>query len=135
MHIHPDILSFALAPFRHSMWSDECGVSGSIALSSFFIDDNWHLEMNNIQPAQTLLDPDTAEQRDFCILEIKRLQSPLPPESVKTSGTKPFASVLIATYNRWPVVRTLLDQMSRQTYSNYEVVIIDGIAGICCFNR
>ncbi len=73
---------------------------------------------------QTLVDRDTPAQRDACVLEIKALQADTPIELPR--GDKPFVSVVIVTSDRWPFLRNLLDQLLKQNYAKYEIVVIDG---------
>jgi GT2 family glycosyltransferase len=81
--------------------------------------------MSDNNTSQTV-DFDTPAQRDSCVREIKRLQSASPVGFELPPGGTPFVSVLIATCNRGPIVRQLINQLSIQTYTNYEIVVIDG---------
>ena len=73
---------------------------------------------------QALVDCDTQAQRDSCVLEIKALQADTPIELPREDT--PFVSVAIVTSDRWPFLRNLLDQLLKQTYPKYEIVVIDG---------
>ncbi len=46
-----------------------------------------------------------------------------PPKAGK--GEKPLVSVIIPTLNRLDLVRTLVDNLRRQTYSNFETIVVD----------
>ncbi len=42
-----------------------------------------------------------------------------------TAAVPPTAGIVIPTYNRWPVLRTCLEHLERQTTKDFQVVVLD----------
>ena len=48
-----------------------------------------------------------------------------PPTTVSQGNRRPTVSVIIPTFNRWPVLRETLEALARQTVTPLEVVVVD----------
>lgn len=118
---YPDVKSDGMDPLIHFI---NYGYAGNRKMSPDY-DFEEYISKNNIRDINPFVHF-VLNNDDFSKLKIKESLDKCISEEIKLKlESKYFVSVIMPTYNRKNVIKNAIDSVLNQTYSNFELVIID----------